>query len=47
MQPAAEKKPIRIVMNVNFFYSTIKYMQKLVREDPDAQKYALEYNAEN
>ena len=33
-------------MNADFFYSTIKYMQKLVRENPDAQKYVLEYNPE-
>lgn len=31
-------------MNADFFYSTIKYMQKLVGENPDAQKCLLEYN---
>ena len=41
-----KKEPIRIIMNADFFYSTIKYMQKLVRENPDAQKYVLEYNPE-
>ena len=39
-----QKEPVRIVMNANFFYATIKYMQKLVKENPNAQKFVLEYN---
>lgn len=38
------KEPVRIVMNADFFYATVKYMQKLVQDNPNAQKFVLEYN---
>lgn len=35
---------VRIVMNADFFYAVIKHMKKLVKENPDVQKYVIEYN---